>query len=350
MDPQDLGYRTELERARIDAGLDRFQLGRVVAEHRDRFVVWTEIGDRDAEISGNLRHQALARTDLPAVGDWVALTHHDADLSIVHGIVPRFSTLTRQAAGRDGELQIIATNIDHALLIQASDRDFNLNRLERYLALCHGAGISPIVVLSKADLITSEELETLRSMVQERVPDAPLICLSSHTGQGVETLLEHILPRRTYCLLGSSGVGKSTLVNTLSGRARMRTDALSSSTNKGRHITSHRELIVLENGGLLIDNPGMREVGVGDAGSGEETTFGPLARSCRFKDCSHTTEPGCAILEARAQGRIGEDAYANFMKLARETSHFESTLLERRRKDKAFGKMVKNFKKSSTDL
>ncbi|HOW32234.1 MAG TPA: ribosome small subunit-dependent GTPase A [Bacteroidales bacterium] len=345
---EDLGYNEKLEKVRIELNLQDFVMGRVIAEHKERYIVKTTDGEYEAEITGNLRFSAQSREDFPAVGDWVALTVYDADFSIIQKIIPRFSTISRQSVGQSGEIQIIATNIDYALLVQAADRDFNINRLERYLTICYAAKVSPIIVISKIDLVDEHRKSEILEMVKARINDVPVIAISNESNDGCNALKAIIKKGKTYCMLGSSGVGKSTLLNNLSGRSIMRTDSISRSTNKGRHVTSHRELIVLESGGILIDNPGMREVGITDTSGGLETTFDhiiSLSRHCKFKDCTHTTESGCAVLSAVENGEIDNASYENWLKMEKEKAHFESTVAERRKKDKNFGKMLKNYKK-----
>ena len=323
-------------------------MGRVISEHKERYIVKTVNGESEAEITGNLRFSAKSREDFPAVGDWVALTMHDSDFSIIHGILPRFSVISRQAVGRFGEIQIIATNIDYALLLQAADRDFNINRLERYLTVCHTSGVNPVIVLSKIDLTDRHRTAELMESIRARIKNVPVIAISNESRDGYDQLEAIIEKGKTYCLLGSSGVGKSTLLNNLSGKPLMQTGAISQSTNKGRHVTSHRELIILENGGILIDNPGMREVGITDSAGGIEITFDLIARyaqRCKFKDCTHTYEKGCSVVEAVGKGEIDEASYDNYLKMEKERAYFESTVAERRKKDKEFGKMLKNYKK-----
>lgn len=220
-----------------------------------------------------MRFSAKTREDFPAVGDWVALTTYEDGFAIIHKVLPRFSTIKRQAVGQFGEIQIIATNIDYAFLVQAVDRDFNINRMERYLTICYSAKVSSIIVLTKTDLITEQQLSEIMESVIIRINNIPVFAISNETQDGYEAIKFILEKGKTYCMLGSSGVGKSTLLNNLSGRSIMKTDAISQSTSKGRHVTSHRELIVLESGGILIDNPGMREVGIADSESGLETTF-----------------------------------------------------------------------------
>jgi len=345
---EDFGYDDRIEKLRIESNLKDFEIGRVASEHKERYVVKTEKGEFEAEITGNLRFSAKSREDFPAVGDWVALTIYDSDFSIIHKILPRFSIISRQAVGQFGEIQIIATNIDYALLIQAVDRDFNINRLERYLTICYSSKVSPIIVLTKTDLINEQAKAEIIESINQRIKNIPVFAISNETQDGYEALKVIIEKGKTFCMLGSSGVGKSTLLNNLSGRQVMRTDAISQSTNKGRHVTSYRELIVLENGGILVDNPGMREVGIVDTASGLETTFDiifSLSQSCKFKDCTHTNETGCSVLKAVERGEIDESSYRNYLKMEKEKNHFESSVIERRKKDKDFGKMLKNYKK-----
>lgn len=342
------GYNNQIESLRKENNLEDFEIGRVIAEHKERYIVKTENGDIEAEITGNLRFSAESRVDYPAVGDWVALISYDSDSAIIHQIFPRISMLSRQAVGQFGEIQIIASNIDYAFLVQASDRDFNINRLERYLTICYSSKIEPIIILTKTDLRSKDEILEIKANIRNRVKDIPIIAISSETKSGYDELESIFVQGKTYCLLGSSGVGKSTLLNNLSGKEIMKTDAISLSTNKGRHITSHRELFILENGGILIDTQGMREVGITDSEGGLEATFDQiykLSQHCKFADCTHTTEIGCAVLEALELGEIEEKTYDNYMKMEKEKAHFESTSSEKKKKDKELGKILKNYKK-----
>lgn len=345
---EDLGYNDKFAQFRIEHHLESFEIGRVIAEHKERYIVKTIQGEFEAEITGNMRFAAKGREDFPAVGDWVSLITYDPDFAIIHNVLPRFSIIKRKAVGQFGEIQIIAANIDYAFLVQAVDRDFNINRLERYLAICNSSKVEPVIVLSKTDLINELRINEIVESIKARVENIPVIAISNETQSGYEAINVFIRKGKTYCMLGSSGVGKSTLLNNLSGRNVMKTDAISHSTNKGRHVTSHRELIILENGGILIDNPGMREVGIADTTSGLEITFDrivSLSKNCKFKDCTHISEAGCCVLEAIENGEIDQSSYENYLKMEREKTHFESTVAERRKKGKDFGKIVKNYKK-----
>lgn len=346
---EELGYSADLENYRLEQKLGAFGVGRVIAEHRERYEVKAEQGEFEAEVVGNLRFTARDRSDFPAVGDWVAFSEYEENKVLIHAVFPRRTVLEREAVGKLGEKQIIAANIDCAFIIQAVDRDFNINRIERYLTICYTSGVDPLVILNKTDLISDSELKSLIESVEERMPQVPIAAISNETRLGYEQLVTHIEKGKTYCLLGSSGVGKSTLMNNLAGRDLMKTDAISSSTSKGRHVTSHRELILLESGGIIIDNPGMRELGIADATNGLETTFEAivsLSNQCRFQDCTHIHESGCALLEAIENGEIDQATYENYMKMERERQHFESSVADRRKKEKEFGKMVKNVMKN----
>lgn len=345
---EDLGYNDKIEKIRTENNLDTFEIGRVISEHKERYIVKTSSGDLEAEITGNLRFSAKGREDFPAVGDWVALIAYDTKQAIIHKVFPRFSMISRKAVGQSGEIQIIATNIDFAFLVQAVDRDFNVNRIERYLTICYASKVQPIIVLTKTDLVSEQRLTEIQDSIKNRIKDIPVITISNKTQMGYDILKGTIEKGKTYCMLGSSGVGKSTLINNLSGKSVMKTDTISESTNKGRHITSHRELIVLDSGGIFIDNPGMREVGIADTTGGLETTFDTIlhySTACKFKDCTHTNEIGCSVLEAVESGEIDKNSYENYLKMEREKAHFESSVAEKRRKEKVFGKMMKNYKK-----
>ena len=346
---KDLGYNKDIENYRKEKGFDSFDVARVISEHKERYIVKTTDNEREGEIVGNLRYSANDRSDFPAVGDWVAISEYDDDKVIIHSVFPRKTILERQAVGKQGEKQIIATNIDFAFIVQAVDRDFNINRIERYLTICNTSNVKPIIILNKIDLVDEIELKKLVSNVENRIKQVPIITISNQTLVGIEKLKESIIKGKTYCLLGSSGVGKSTILNNLLGKEPMKTNTISSNTNKGRHVTTHRELIVLENGGILIDTPRMREIGIADSVDGLETTFETIvkiAQNCKFNDCLHINEKGCAVLAAVESGEIDKSSYKNYLKLKREEEHYESTVAEKRKKDKNFAKMVNNVMKT----
>ena len=345
---EDLGYNANLEKYRMEEALDSFSVGRVITERKERYIVRTDKEEFDTELIGNLRFSAKSRSDFPAVGDWVAISEYDEDKALIHSIYPRKSIIEREAVGKFGEKQIIAANIDYGLIVQAVDRDFNLNRLERYLIICNSSNVKPIIILSKIDLINESELKIILDEISVRIKNVPIITVSNQTNNGYEEIKPLIKKGNTYCLLGSSGVGKSTLLNNVSGKEAMKTGSISLSVNKGKHVTSHRELFILDDGGILIDNPGMREVGIADNSKGLEITFDAiieLSEKCKFKDCTHTHEKGCAILEAIENEELDSDTYKNYLKMVKEKAHFDSTVAERKTKDKELGKLIKRVLK-----
>lgn len=344
---EDLGYNESFKVFREENNLTSFEVGRIILEHKERYVVKTAQQEFDAELIGNLRYTAESRYDFPAVGDWVAFSEYDEGKALIHAVYPRFSILERKAVAKAGQVQIIATNIDVGMIVQAVDRDFNLNRLERYLTVCNAAKVEPVIVLSKKDLINENKLQEIKVQIEQRMPNLSILAISNEIN-GAVSLKDFIQNGKTYCLLGSSGVGKSTLINLLAGKELMETSEISESVNKGRHTTSHRELVVLKEGGILIDNPGMREIGITDADEGLEITFESIleyAEDCKYRDCSHENEEGCGILAALENGEIDEASYANFRKMEKERQHFESDSLERKRKDKELGKLIKTVVK-----
>ena len=346
---EDLGYNKELEEYRKEQNLDSYGIGRVTLEYKDRYTVKTESNQFDAELIGNLRYTTTNKNDLPAVGDWVAISEYDEGKALIHAVLPRNSILERKAVGKLGQTQIIATNIDFALIVQSVNRDFNINRLERYLTICNASKIEPIIVLSKIDLIEKQELDDLFAQVQERIKNVPVIILSNLSKIGVDEINSKLTKGKTYCLLGSSGVGKSALINSLIGEELIATGEISESIDRGKHVTTHRELIMSENG-ILIDNPGMREIGITDALDGFEMTFDEilsLAQDCKYNDCTHLSEKGCAVLAALDKDELNSDSYENFLKMDKERTHFESNAQERKKKGKDLGRLIKNMKKNN---
>lgn len=339
-----LGFTAKLASFQTENGYDSFAVGRVSLTHKDRYIVLTEDGEIEAELLGNLRYSASSKSDLPAVGDWVAMQLYDDKKGLIHAVFPRENALERQAVGRSGEKQLIATNIDCGLIVQAVNRDLSINRLERYVTICHAAKIEPIVILNKLDLIDQVAANQVYQAVKQRLKGITILRSSNLSGQGIAEIQALIEPGKTYCLLGSSGVGKSTLINHLLGEARMATGQISESVDRGKHVTTHRELILLSSGGIIIDNPGMREVGITENEEGLAMTFDEiyeLSEECKFKDCSHRTEKGCAVLAAIETGDLDEALYQNFLKMEREQAHFSTSIHEKRKKEKIFGKLVK---------
>jgi ribosome biogenesis GTPase len=342
----DIGYNDFFHEHVVKNGSDGLSVGRIISEQKDRYLVISTDGVFEAEINGAMRFSATSREDLPGVGDWVLCSLLDNDFGIITSILPRQSIIRRRAPGKKNDIQIIGTNIDYAIIMQSADGNFNLNRIDRYLSICNDPNIQSIVVITKIDMVEASKAEDIFKSLQSRLHTIPVILLSNETLVGVEELKSYLLKGRTYCLLGSSGVGKSTLVNLLSEKSLMKTNEISDRTNKGKHTTSHRELIILDSGGILIDNPGMREVGIVDSNYGLGESFdriGEIAEYCKFADCSHTTETGCAVLRAVENGELEKEVYANYIKLEKEQEYFSLSRAEHRRKDKKFGKMLKNY-------
>lgn len=342
----ELGITPEIRSFVNDNLPDGTHIARVIREHRERYAVSDGESIYDAEITGNMRYSAASRKDFPAVGDWVTITPYGPDQAIINSILPRKSVLARQAVGRPGEIQIISANIDCAFIIQAVSNNFNINRLERYLTICYSAGIEPILILSKTDLVSGDEISEAVRILGKRDRQVKYVLLSNVTGEGSDQLMGLIQSGRTYCVIGSSGVGKSTLINSLLKREALRTGEISSSTNKGKHVTEHRELFVLDNGAIIIDTPGMKELGLTDDAEGLNTTFSDisqLAGKCRYPDCLHINEQGCAVIEAVENGSVDRESYENYLKMMKEQERFSTTVAEKRRRDKQFGKMVKNY-------
>ena len=344
----DLGFNPEYISSRDSTLSEGFSAARVMQEHRERYIVSTGENEYEAEITGNLRFTSSSVEDFPAVGDWVAITIYDTDQAIINKILPRKSILKRHSAGKTADKQVIAANVDTALIMQSIDNNFNLNRLERYLTICYSAHVEPVLIISKIDLAEERETEKALSELKKRHQEIKYFLLSNITRQGLDILSSILEKGRTYCVMGSSGVGKSSLINNLLKRNFLRTGEISLSSHKGKHTTDHRELIILDNGAIIIDNPGMRELGITDDNEGIKTTYQDileLSLKCRFPDCLHTNEDGCAVLGALRSGVIDAASLENFRKISREQALFNSTIAERRERDRKFGRMCKNIMK-----
>jgi len=293
--------------------------GRVLVQQRGQYDIITDAGELVAEISGKLARDAV-EGGLPVVGDWVAVAvREDEGAATIHAVLPRRTGFSRKAAGQDQTMQVVAANVDLALLVAALNADFNPRRLERYLAAARQSGATPVVVLTKADLLdgAAEAVEAARAVALE----ARVMAVSVVTGQGMADLRALMAPGVTALLVGSSGAGKSTLVNALAGSARMAVGDIREGDARGRHTTTHRELVLLPSGALILDTPGMRELGLLDAEAGVAATFEDieaLALTCKFRDCAHGSEPGCAVRAALEAGTLDRGRWLSYDKLGRE--------------------------------
>lgn len=298
--------------------------GRITLEHKNIYRVVTDRGDWLSTLSGKFRHEHL-HSEFPAVGDWVMVEQMPGEeKGIIHTVLPRTSQFSRKAAGETSDIQLIAVNVDYVFLVMSLNKDFNIRRLERYLIAAWDSGANPVIVLTKKDQCL--DLQPFLNDLETVAFGIPAFAVSSVTGEGIGELQKLLSPNLTGALLGSSGVGKSSLINALSGSDLMAVQDIREDDSKGRHTTTHRELVRLPLGGLLIDTPGMREFQLGDYEEGVESGFSDVeqfADDCRFRDCQHGDEPGCRVREALLNGELHQERYRSYNKLKRELAHIE---------------------------
>ena len=320
----ELGWNEHFEQHRPEGEL---VLGRVAVEHRGAYAVYTDGAEAWGELAGKLRYEAAGRGELPAVGDWVALQLRPEGKATIHAVLPRRTKISRKVNLGETEEQVLAANVDTIFLVSSLNRDLNIRRLERYLATAWESGAEPAIVLNKADLCPVEERAALVGEVEAVAFGVPVHPVSAVTGEGVDEVRPYFGPGRTVVLLGSSGVGKSTLINRVLGVERLETQDIRAGDDRGRHTTTHRELIVVPGGGLVIDTPGLRELqlwGESSGGLGEAfQDVADLAATCRFADCVHETEPGCAVRAAIRTGALTADRLESYRKLQRELARLE---------------------------
>ncbi len=310
-----------MEDSLTDIDLKGYKLGRVVTEQKGSFMVMTSENELLSKISGKLRFQTVKRDDLPAVGDWVLLSEEGG---LIERVLPRNSKFSRKKAGLEAEEQIIATNIDTVFILSSLNDDLNVNRIERYLLLCWESGANPVIVLTKSDTCTN--VEDKKREVENALGGVKVHTISSVNMEGIQDLQPYLQMGKTVALVGSSGVGKSTLTNLLLGREEQITKEVREADDKGRHTTTHRELFLLENGTSIIDTPGMREIQMWQGQEGLSTQFNDieeLALGCKFNDCSHVDEPGCSIKEAIELNNLTRERFEHYQKLQREIAYME---------------------------
>ena len=343
----DLGYNSQLDTFIQSHDLANFEIGRIIREGKKKYMVMTELGNYKSQISGKLRHEAKNRSDYPAVGDWVAIKPMEKNQAIIHEVLPRKTIIERQAIGRFGKKQTIATNVDVAFVMQDIAHDFNLNRMDRLVAICFASKIQPVMVLTKIDIAEKSELADRMVQIDKRFNGIYIFLLSNKSMEGFSAIQNMIEYGKTYCFIGASGSGKSTLINNLVGEKVMFTKSIREKSHKGQHTTSHRELFILKGSGVLIDTPGMRELGVAESFKTLKSTFKiifTLSDSCKYSDCTHLIEPECAVLIALKKNEIDQSYYDNFHKMKEEQSQFE--LNKRGIKDKEAIKKMKSYSKN----
>jgi len=321
-----------------------YQIGRVALEHKRMYRVWTDNSEMLCEVSGKFSFSASSREDYPAVGDWVVIKERAGEQrGTIHAVLPRKSKFSRKTAGMNTEEQIVAANVDTIFLVNSLNEDLNLRRLERYLLLSWESGANPVIVLTKADLC--ENLEDQLADVDSVAMGVPVISISVIEEKGIDQLKPFLEPGKTIALLGSSGVGKSTLTNYLLGEDKQKVQDIRISDDKGKHTTTHRELILLPDGAILIDTPGMRELQLWESENGLSESFTDIeqaAENCRFRDCTHENEPGCAVHRLIEDGDISGERLNSYKKLLKELAY-----LDRKQDKRAQSEERKRWKKVS---
>lgn len=344
-----LGFGEWFQEKLDPSKVDDFRLARVTTVYGENYVITNGVRDITAEITGKIMFSAESSLDYPTVGDWCFFQQFDeTSLAIIHEIFERKSLLKRKRAGKSVEFQSIAANIDFALIVQSLDADYNIQRFERYLVMAREGGIEPILLLSKCDLLTEKEIEERKAEIRESNPDLQVIAFSNKNETKLEEVESLLIPGKTFCLIGSSGVGKTSLLNKLLGENRFATKEVREKDFKGKHTTTSRHLLMMENGAMIIDTPGMRELGniAVEEGIGEVfDDIADLERRCKFNNCSHQSEIGCAVLDAVNSGNLPQTRLDNYLKLKKESKHFEMSYLEKKQKFKKMGKLYKSVQK-----
>lgn len=345
-DLEGIGYNSWFESRADEEKIAVHRVARIVSVNKDCYTV-TEGGEEIfAELSGNLLYSVESASDLPTTGDWIYADFYDDDThAIIYGVFPRKTLLKRKSVGKLVDFQLIAANVDVAFIIQSLNENLNLRRLERYLVMVNESGIEPVILLSKCDLILNEELNEIKKKIFDIAPKTTVMAFSNLNRDNIDSIVSLLKSGVSYCLLGSSGVGKTTLLNRILGKDIFETKSVSKIESKGRHTTTRRQLVRLESGAMMIDTPGMRELGSMFVDDGLDETFSEildLSQSCKFSNCSHNNEKGCAVLAAIKVGNLSENRYKNYKKMKKESEFNQMSYLDKRKKDKNFGKLIKS--------
>ncbi len=339
-----MGFNQALQDNIDDDKAAMYDIARVITVHRDSYIICKAGNDVTAKLSGKFLHEAESTIDRPTVGDWIyADFHGDNGDAVIHGFIPRISVMKRKMIGKRTDYQLIAANIDTAFIVQSLRDDFNLRRLERYMVMITETGITPMLLLSKSDLMAEDDISEKIAAIQAIIPDIIIVPFSNEDGTNLPQIKNLLHATKTYCMVGSSGVGKTTLLNSLLGEALFATAAVREYDGKGRHTTTSRQLIQLANGAMMVDTPGMRELGNLLTDSGIDETFSEiieLAQHCKFNDCSHQNEKNCAILAALKDGSLTEARYQSYEKMQREAQFNEMSYVQKKQKGKKFQKQV----------
>lgn len=356
MTNNDLGYDNFFEEDKKNQGFSNYDVARVISEHRGLYILKNSMGEYVGRVRGKQMFEATSRYDYPVVGDWVVITILDDKQVAIELILKRKTIISRNIEDRSRnnkmrDVQVISSNIDVAFIVQSVDRDYNLNRFERYISIAENGGVRSILILNKIDLISSYELNIIKQEISNRFNNISVITVSTLDESSLEEIYKNLEKNKTYCFLGSSGVGKSSIIEKLTNNKKIRINDLSEYSNRGRHTTTERQMYFTYNGSILIDNPGIRAVGT--SGISDFTEYfddiSSIKSECKFSNCTHTHEPGCSVLKKIEQGKLNKEKYSNYLNMKKEEEYFEMSDYEKRKKDKNFGKMVKNVLKNKRD-